>query len=112
HDPGERNAERLFDLLEHGTSRGKALGEVARHPDFLRPLAREDQDIGYHRITTAPQVNPAPNVTSNTSMPGLSRPSCSACASARGIDPDEVLPYRSMLIITLSSGTPASPAVA
>ena len=92
HDPRQGNPERLFDFQQHGPSGRKPFGQVARHADFLGPLAREDQNVSYHRITTAPQVKPAPNVTSRTIMPGLSRPSCSACASASGIDPDEVFP--------------------
>ena len=37
-------------------------------------------------------------------MPGLSRPSSSAWASASGMEAEEVLPYRSTFTITLSIG--------
>ena len=41
----------------------------------------------------------------STSLPGSSRPSSAASASASGIEPDEVLPYRSTLTTVFSSGT-------
>ena len=71
--------------------RRKALREIASHADLLRALARAQQH-GHHRTTVAPQVKPAPNATSRISMPGLSRPSSSAWASASGMEAAEVLP--------------------
>ena len=43
----------------------------------------------------------------STSFPGRSRPSAAASASASGIDPEEVFPYRSTFTTTLSDGTPS-----
>ena len=68
----------------------------------LRPLAGEHEgDLGHgvapvvecvQSIRADPQVRPAPMPVRSTSLPGSSLPSSAASASARGIDPDEVLP--------------------
>ena len=43
----------------------------------------------------------------NTRSPGWRRPADSASPSASGIDPDDVLPYRSTLTTVRSSGMPS-----
>ena len=91
HQAGEGHTEGLIDPQEGVPCLGESLGEIPAHADPLGPLPGEEQHA-YHRITVAPQVNPAPKVTNMISMPGLRRPSSIACASARGIEAAEVLP--------------------
>ena len=98
---------------------GHRLGDVEPHPGLDRALAREAErnlvGAGCHqaaisfvqRIKAEPHVSPAPIPVISTSWPGRSRPSAAASASASGIDPDEVFPYRSTLITTRSDGTPS-----
>jgi len=111
HQTAERPADRRVDRAERVARRWEALGEVAGHADLLGSLAGKEKDA-HHRRTTAPQVKPAPKLTSKTTIPGRSRPACSASTKASGIEADEVFPKRSTLMTTLSAGTPASPAVA
>ena len=78
---------------------GHRLREVAAHAGLERALAREaERDLAHceslsvQRISALPQVRPAPIPVMSTSLPGRSLPSACASASARGIEPDEVLP--------------------
>src|SRR5690606_18770883 len=89
---------------------GMALREVAAHADVLGALARKQKR--YQRRTAEPQVKPAPNATSNTLSPGLSRPCSCASSSAIGTVAELMLPYRSTLTKTFSMGMPAYRAVA
>ena len=52
-------------------------------------------------------MRPAPIPVISTNSPSRSRPSAAASASASGIEPDDVLPYRSTLTTTFSSGIPS-----
>src|SRR5438094_1671290 len=58
--------------------------------------------LSVQRSSAEPQVSPAPIPVISTSFPGWSRPSAAASPRASGIEPDEVLPYRSTLITTRS----------
>ena len=93
HDPGERHAppQRMVGGDERVPGGGKPLGQIPRHADLLRPLSGKEEQT-HHRMTIAPQVKPAPKLTSATSAPGNRRPSSRAWASARRMDPAEVLP--------------------
>src|SRR5207247_3102765 len=93
---------------------GNRLRDVAPHAGLDRALAGEAQSDLVHaaisfvqRISADPHVRPAPIPVINTSCPGFKRPSAAASARARGIDPDEVFPYRSTFISTRSDGTPS-----
>src|SRR5439155_20265459 len=123
----QRKSQRAIGGLEHGARRGMALGERAAHTDGLGPLAREQQRELHarapsapamaatsatrmgagivQRATDAPQVAPPPNATNPIRSPGLGRPARASSSRLMGIDAEEVLPYRSMLITTLLSGT-------
>ena len=91
HQLRQLDPEHIVDGGEGVARRGKGVGEVLPHADLLRTLPGAEDDA-YHRTTWAPHVKPAPNATSRISIPGLSRPSCSACASASGIEAADVLP--------------------
>ncbi len=91
HQRRQRLLQRVVDLLQHVARGRKAVGEIARHADPLRPLTGKEEHR-HHRTTTLPQVKPAPNATSIATIPGLSRPSSSACTSASGMLAELVLP--------------------
>src|SRR5688572_3368145 len=59
-----------------------------------------------HRTSIEPTVKPAPTDVSRTKCPFFRRPDSTASFSARGIVAAVVLPYLSMLMITLCSGMP------
>src|SRR5262249_17218367 len=95
---------------------GHGLRDVATHPLLERALAgKHECHLGHrcrltssvHSISADPHVRPAPIPVINTSPPGASLPSAAASANASGIDPDDVLPYRSTSITTFSLGIPS-----
>ena len=60
-----------------------------------------------HLSSNDPTVNPAPTDTINSRSPRFSRFSSTASLNASGIVAAVVLPKRSMLMTTFSSGTPS-----
>ena len=65
-----------------------------------------------HRSSALAQDMPAPMPQASTVVPSSRRPSSAASLSAIGIEPADVLPYRSMFTTTLSIGTPSRCAAA
>src|SRR5581483_3590398 len=108
-----RGAPHLVDL--HRLRDG--LGDVPAHPGLERALAGEaERDLpaaahptpsALHSISAEPQVSPAPIPVISTRSPFRTNPSANASASARGTEPEEVLPYLSTFTITRSLGTPS-----
>src|SRR5262249_6065161 len=104
------------DVVDGHRSR-LCLGDLAAHAGVERALAREHEgDLWHsqapfvswvHSIKAEPHVRPAPIPVISTSFPGFRRPSSDASARASGIDPDDVLPYRSTFTTTFSSGNPS-----
>src|SRR5437016_453496 len=96
---------------------GHGLRNVLAHPCLDGPLAgKHEGDLAHarapvvscvQRINAEPHVRPAPMPVKSTSLPDSSRPSSAASASASGIDPDDVLPYRSTFTTVLPAGTPS-----
>src|SRR5262245_15399924 len=91
HQTRKRRPQGVINPLEDLARGREAFCQVLPHPDLLRPLPRTEQN-DHHRMTALPQVNPAPKATSITSIPGFNRPSCSAWASASGMDAEDVFP--------------------
>ena len=71
-------------------------GEIAAHSGLERALSGEAEgDLAHfpvQRIKALPHVSPAPIPVINTRLPARSLPSASASTSARGIEPEDVLP--------------------
>src|SRR5581483_9639714 len=96
---------------------GDRLGDLPAHPCLGRTLPGEHEgDLRHtrapvvgcvHSISAEPHVRPAPMPVRSTSLPGSSRPSPAASASASGIEPEDVLPYFWTLTTVLPSGTPS-----
>src|SRR5712664_3220699 len=97
HDSGQWDVERFVDRVEYRARRRKPFREIFSHADFLRALSRAEPDRTYHRTTMLPQVKPAPNAHSITTMPGFSRPVFTASSSAMAMDAADVFPNRSTL---------------
>src|SRR6267378_2497186 len=97
HERRQRRAERIVYRAEDVARRGKPLRQIFAHADFLRALPRAEPDRAYHRTTKLPQVKPAPNAHSITTMPGFRRPVLTASSSAIAMDAADVLPKRSTL---------------
>src|SRR6266516_4037787 len=97
HDAGQRDAppERRVDRVEHRARRRKPFRQIFSHADFLGALTGAEPDRAYHRTTMLPQVKPAPNAQSITTMPGFSRPVLTASSSAIAMAAAAVLPKRS-----------------
>src|SRR4029077_4980050 len=95
HQLGQRSVERLVDRVEHRARRREPFRQISSHADFLGALTRAEPDRAYHRTTMLPQVKPAPNAHSITTMPGFSRPLLTASSSAIAMDAADVLPNRS-----------------
>src|SRR4029079_17998726 len=107
----------LGRLVEHGHRLGDGLRDLAAHPGLERALPGEhERDLGHaaapvvgwvHSISADPHVRPAPMPVRSTSLPGSSRPSSAASASASGMEPEEVLPYFSTFTTVFSCGMPS-----
>ena len=97
HELRQRYAECVVDCAEDLARRGKPLRQISAHADFLRALPRAEPDRAYHRTTMLPQVKPAPNAHSITTMPGFRRPVLMASSSAIAMEAADVLPKRSTL---------------
>src|SRR6266545_1818916 len=98
--------------LLHLRRLGHGLGDLAPHALLQRALAREAEcDLhaasSVHSSNAEPHVRPAPIPVISTRSPFLKRPSPAASASASGMEPAEVLPYRSTLITTRSGRMPS-----
>ena len=112
-EPDQIEPGRLAAFLEDTHRSRFVLCDLPAHAGLERPLAREaKRDLAHlllHSIKAEPQVRPAPMPVISTRSPSWSRPSACASASASGIEPDDVLPYRSTLTTTLSTGIPSFP---
>src|SRR5262249_46976128 len=115
-EPTEVEACGLAALGIHRHCLGHSLRDVASHPLLERTLPGKHEchlrhrcrlTSSVHSISADPHVRPAPIPVINTSPPGASLPSAAASANASGIDPDDVLPYRSTSITTFSGGMPS-----
>src|SRR5262245_10206110 len=101
------------DLRNRGPGSAQRTQESRRHlrtsPGFR--FAQSELPIpprsAYHRISVAPQVKPPPMASSITRSPRLMRRSCTASASASGIEAAEVLPWRSSVSTTCSGLSPS-----
>src|SRR5437763_13875062 len=105
---------RLARLLEDFHRLGERLGQLAAHSLLERSLSwKTESDFRHrgppfvHSIKPEPHVRPAPIPVIRTSSPARSLPSASASTRARGIEPDDVLPYRSTFTTTRSGGLPS-----
>src|SRR5690242_6597450 len=101
------NAEDLHRVRER-------LRDLTAHAGFEGPLPRKtERDLAHHflpfvhSIKPEPHVRPAPMPVMSTSAPSRKRPSACASASASGIEPEDVLPYRSTLTTIFSFGIPS-----
>src|SRR5215813_1938413 len=110
-EPAHRHLQDLFSSPED-TARGWiALVEPPAHAGPLHPLAREEQrdrasERHSHSSRQAAQVSPEPNPAISTLSPACSRSWSSASRRASGMVAVDVLPKRSMLIMTRSFGRP------
>src|SRR5205807_1373222 len=94
--------------LVHLHRLGLVLGDLAAHSGLQRALAGETKrnlvHSRLHSIKAEPHVRPAPIPVMSRRSPSCSIPAALASASASGIEPEEVLPYRSTSITVRSSG--------
>ena len=95
HDLREGDPQRVVDGLEGLTRGGKPFREILPHAHLLRALPGAEPDRAHQRTTMLAQVNPAPNATSMTVIPGFKRPVVTASSRAMATDAAEVLPKRS-----------------
>src|SRR6266498_3306288 len=109
------DARRLAALAKDGHRLGHRLDNLAPHPFLEGALpGKHECDLGHcsltssvHSIRAEPQVRPAPIPVISTSAPGWSIPSAAASASASGMEPEDVFPYRSTFTTTFSFGKPS-----
>src|SRR5439155_9251573 len=106
-EPGS-DAAPLEDVHRFRHSRG----DVPAHAHLKRALAGEAECDeaplhGVHSISAEPQVSPAPMPVISTRSPSFNRSCAYASASASGIEPAQVLPYRSTLTTMRSPGMPS-----
>lgn len=92
HQRGKRGTEGVIDGLEGLPGSRKPVRQILPHPHPLRALARAEPDGAYHFTTMLAQVNPAPNATSSTVIPGCKRPVRRASSKAIATDAADVLP--------------------
>src|SRR3989442_10416557 len=92
HHPGQLDAERGVDRGQRVARRGEPLREILCHSDFLGALPRAEPHGRYHCTTMLAHVNPAPNATNITFIPGSRRPVRTASSSAIATDAADVLP--------------------
>src|SRR5688572_13377261 len=104
----------VIRLLKHFLALRK-LGKALSHADILRSLSGENEcDHRYiaHLSKIAPQVYPAPKLERTRLSPFLSFPASCHSLKHIGIVAAVVLPYLSMLTITLSADIPIRSRVA
>ena len=78
--------------VERSETRDNSCDSIGRSPDFASLNPGYELSFAYQRISVAPQVKPPPMASSITRSPRLMRRSCTASASASGIEAAEVLP--------------------